>query len=410
MADDDATTVEGAPQPENSCTGCGRPAKMACPHCVKIQSSQPPGFRSDYRVAYYCAQDCFKKHWKGHKAQHKPWAAAVEIATPLGKGAERMPPCFDNYDAWTGSLRPWARPSVDNTRARLARLPSCVQKPDYAGNGQPYSEQLDKQNRTAKVYTPEQINGIREACRIGREVLDAAGNAVKGGVTTAELDRVTYEATVSRGAYPSPLNYHNFPCAVCTSVNEVICHGIPDLRPLKDGDVVNVDVSVFYKGYHGDLNETFVVGNSSQQDVGLVETAFRCLEAGAALIRPGTMYRDLGSQIERVAKKRGCQVVKTYCGHGIGELFHTAPNVPHYNKNKAVGVMQAGHIFTIEPMVNLGGWRDKTWPDDWTAVTADGSKSAQFEHTFLVTADGYEILTQRKDEPRMAWDLAKQQR
>ena len=116
MADDDATTVEGAPQPENSCTGCGRPAKMACPHCVKIQSSQPPGFRSDYRVAYYCAQDCFKKHWKGHKAQHKPWAAAVEIATPLGKGAERMPPCFDNYDAWTGSLRPWARPGSCQAR------------------------------------------------------------------------------------------------------------------------------------------------------------------------------------------------------------------------------------------------------------------------------------------------------
>ena len=118
----------------------------------------------------------------------------------------------------------------------------------------------------------------------------------------------------------------------------------------------------------------------------------------------------LGSNIERVAKKRGCQVVKTYCGHGIGELFHTAPNVPHYSKNKAVGVMKAGHIFTIEPMINLGGWRDRTWPDDWTAVTADGSKSAQFEHTFLVTEDGYEILTMRDGEPRMAWDLAKQQR
>ena len=260
------------------------------------------------------------------------------------------------------------------------------------------------------MYTPEQIQGIRKACKIGREVLDAAGRAVKVGVTTAEIDRVTYEATVSRGAYPSPLNYYNFPCAVCTSVNEVICHGIPDLRPLRDGDVVNVDVSVYYQGYHGDLNETFVVGQCSQQDVGLVETAFRCLEAGAALIRPGTMYRDIGSNIERVAKKRGCQVVKTYCGHGIGELFHTAPNVPHYSKNKAVGVMKAGHIFTIEPMINLGGWRDRTWPDDWTAVTADGSKSAQFEHTFLVTEDGYEILTMRDGEPRMAWDLAKQQR
>ena len=248
MADDDSQTVEGAPQAENTCAGCGLPAKMACPHCVKIKASEPQDFASEFSVAYYCAQDCFKKHWKTHKTQHKPWAAAVEIATPLPGGNERMPSCFDNYQGWTGSLRPWARPAVDDTRARLLRLPSSVQKPDYAGSGQPYSEILDKRNRTAKVYTPEQIQGIRKACKIGREVLDAAGRAVKVGVTTAEIDRVTYEATVARGAYPSPLNYYNFPCAVCTSVNEVICHGIPDLRPLRDGDVVNVDVSVYYQG------------------------------------------------------------------------------------------------------------------------------------------------------------------
>ena len=165
----------------------------------------------------------------------------------------------------------------------------------------------------------------------------------------------------------------------------------------------------FRAGYHGDLNETFVVGQCSQQDIGLVETAFRCLEAGAALIRPGTMYRDIGSNIERVAKKRGCQVVKTYCGHGIGELFHTAPNVPHYEKQgrgSDEGRSYIYHRTDDQP----GGWRDRTWPDDWTAVTADGSKSAQFEHTFLVTEDGYEILTMRAGEPRMVWDLAKQQR
>ena len=137
MADDDTKTVEGAPQEEHTCAGCGLPAKMACPHCVKIKASEPQDFASEFSVAYYCAQDCFKKHWKTHKTQHKPWAAAVEIATPLPGGNERMPQCFDNYQGWTGSLRPWARPAVDDTRARLLRLPSTVQKPDYAGSGQP---------------------------------------------------------------------------------------------------------------------------------------------------------------------------------------------------------------------------------------------------------------------------------
>jgi len=409
MADD--ATVDGSSAPAQSCAGCGAPAAMACPSCVKLKKTEPPGFDNpQFGVAYYCAQDCFKKHWKKHKLAHKPWAAAIEIATPLGDAARVMPDCFRGYVDWTGTLRPWARPAVDGTAERLGRLPANVAKPDYAPHGQPISEQADRRNRSIRKYEPKHVDGIREACRVGREVLDAAGRAVRAGVTTAEIDRVTYEATVERGAYPSPLNYYNFPCAVCTSVNEVICHGIPDLRPLEEGDVVNVDVSVFLNGYHGDLNETFVVGKAADEDLNLVETAFRCLMAGADLIKPGTTYRSVGAVVDKLAKSRGCSVVKTYCGHGIGELFHTAPNVPHYAKNKAVGVMEPGHIFTIEPMINVGGWRDKTWPDDWTAVTADGSRSAQFEHTFLVTADGYEILTMRENEPRMVWDLAKQQR
>ena len=257
------------------------------------------------------------------------------------------------------------------------------------------------------------IQGIRAAARAAREVLDLATAAVSQngvGMTTEELDELVHTETIKRGGYPSPLNYYDFPCSVCTSVNEVICHGIPDLRPLEEGDVVNVDVSVYYGGYHGDLNETFVVGKGADEDYRLIETAFKCLMAGANLIRPGTMYRDVGGAVERVAKAANCSVVRTYCGHGIGELFHTAPNIPHYTKNKATGIMKPGHIFTIEPMINLGVWRDRTWPDQWTAVTADGKKSAQFEHTFLVTDDGYEILTMRDDEPKMVWDIAKQQR
>jgi len=195
-------------------------------------------------------------------------------------------------------------------------------------------------------------------------------------------------------------------------VNEVICHGIPDHRPLQDGDIVNVDVSVFYNGYHGDLNETFFVGNVDLSSRLLVETAYTCLSAAVDLVRPGTLYRDLGAIIEKVAKANRCAVVRTYCGHGIGTLFHTAPNVPHYSKNKAKGAMVEGHVFTIEPMVNLGTFQDILWPDGWTAVTLDGARSAQFEHTMVVTATGCELLTGRVGEPtdRMLWENDKFQR
>lgn len=162
-------------------------------------------------------------------------------------------------------------------------------------------------------------------------------------------------------------------------------------------------MSVFYKGYHGDLNETYFVGKCADDSIRLVKTAFKCLQEAAAMIKPGTLYRDLGPKICKVAAATKCTVNRTYCGHGIGRHFHCAPNVPHYAKNKAKGVMKPGHIFTIEPMVNLGHWQDRTWPDNWTAVTCDGKRSAQFEHTFLVTEDGYEILTGRPDEPVMRW-------
>jgi len=401
----ETATVGDAPG-ARVCAGCGAEATMACPSCVKLKQSEPAVCAGDFGVAYYCEQECFKKHWKDHKGSHKKWAARIEIATP----DYAMPACFRGYGDWTGTLRPWARPSRDSTRERLRRMPPHIVRPDYSETGQPTSEQIEKRTKAIRVYSPKDVAGIRETCAIGREIIDAAGRAVREGVTTAELDRVTYEATVERGGYPSPLNYYDFPCSVCTSVNEVICHGIPDLRELQKGDVVNVDVSVYRGGYHADLNETYVVGAADEGAYHLVETAFMCLSAGADLVRPGTMYRDVGAAVEKVAKARGCSVVRTYCGHGIGELFHTAPNIPHYAKNKATGIMKPGHIFTIEPMINEGVWRDKTWPDQWTAVTADGKRSAQFEHTFLVTEDGCEILTMRDSEPKMLWDIAKQQR
>jgi len=214
-----------------------------------------------------------------------------------------------------------------------------------------------------------------------------------------------HEATIRRDAYPSPLNYYNFPKSVCTSVNEVICHGIPDQRELQDGDIVNVDVTAYFQGFHGDLNETFVVGEPDEESKRLIKVTHDCLMKAIGEVKPGVRFRDMGEVISTHAQKNGFSVVKTYCGHGIGDLFHCAPNIPHYARNKAVGVMKEGMTFTIEPMINMGSWRDQTWPDGWTAVTEDGKRSAQFEHTLLVTATGCEILTARlESSPPLWWE------
>jgi methionyl aminopeptidase len=237
------------------------------------------------------------------------------------------------------------------------------------------------------------------------QVLDLAAAAIRPGVTTDEIDRVVHEATIAAGAYPSPYNYFNFPKSVCTSINEIICHGIPDRRKLEEGDIVNVDVSVYYKGYHGDLNETVVVGEVDEASKQLVKVTYECLHKAIAICKPGTPYREIGEVITKHAKAHGMSVVRTYCGHGIGDLFHCAPNVPHYAKNKAKGTMKVGEVFTIEPMINLGSHRDKTWPDGWTSATEDGQRSAQFEHTLVITPTGYDILTARQPtSPPLWWE------
>lgn len=177
------------------------------------------------------------------------------------------------------------------------------------------------------------------------------------------------------------MNYYHFPKSSCTSVNEVICHGIPDQRVLQDGDIVNIDVSLYHGGFHGDINETYYVGDKAKADpesVRVVEAARDCLDEAIKIVKPGTLFREYGNVIEGVAKERNCSVVRTYCGHGINQLFHCAPNVLHYAKNKAVGAAKPGMCFTIEPMICLGTYKDKTWPDNWTSVTQDGKRSAQF--------------------------------
>jgi len=190
------------------------------------------------------------------------------------------------------------------------------------------------------------------------------------------------------------LNYRRFPKSVCTSINEVICHGIPDQRKLQEGDIINIDVSLYYDGYHGDVNATYPVGKIDEDSERLIRTTRESIDESIKICKPGALFRDIGKVIEPIARVNGCAVVRTYTGHGINDLFHPAPNIPHYAKNKAVGTMKPGMAFTIEPMLNLGqNWGDVHWPDNWTATTVDGKRSAQFEETLLITETGVEILT-----------------
>ncbi|KAL6641291.1 hypothetical protein ACP70R_019472 [Stipagrostis hirtigluma subsp. patula] len=367
----------GAPESSLVCKRCGKPARLQCPKCAELKLPR--------EGAAFCTQDCFKAAWSSHKSIHtQPFPEGWEYCTRKGRGRTSQLPHFN----WTGPLRPYPI-------SKMRVVPDEIEKPDWALDGIPKIEPNSDLQKRVEIKTPEQIERMRETCRIAREVLDAAARVIKPGITTDEIDRVVHEETIARGGYPSPLNYHFFPKSCCTSVNEVICHGIPDARKLEDGDIVNVDVTVCYKGVHGDLNETYFVGNVDEASKQLVRCTYECLEKAIAIVKPGVRFREVGEVINRHASMSGFSVVKSYCGHGIGELFHCAPNIPHYSRNKAVGIMKAGQIFTIEPMINAGVWRDLLWPDDWTAVTADGKRSAQFEHTLLVTETGCEVLTAR---------------
>jgi len=294
---------------------------------------------------------------------------------------------FPNFQ-FTGSVQPWYPLSPKRT------LPPHIPRPEYAETGVPKSE-IREEGKPPRILNAEQIEKMRTVGRLAREVLDLAASHVRPGVTTDEIDEIVHNACIERNSYPSPLNYRNFPKSVCTSVNEVICHGIPDKRPLREGDIVNIDVTLYHDGFHADLNGTYPVGEIDEESAHLIKTTRACLDAAIAFCKPGALFRDVGKVIEPMAKAEGMAVVRTYTGHGIGELFHGSPtNIPHYAKNRAVGVMKAGMTFCIEPMLNAGGSRgDVHWPDNWTATTVDGKRSAQFEETILVTETGAEILT-----------------
>ena len=266
-------------------------------------------------------------------------------------------------------------------------VPASIARPEYALTGQPSTR------AGRAVRTPDEIERMRVAGRIAAEVLIEVGKAVAPGVTTDELDRVGHEACIERGAYPSPLNYRGFPKSLCTSVNEVICHGIPDSRKLLDGDVVNVDVTAFIEGVHGDTNATFLVGDVDEASKDLIRATRQAMHAGIATVRPGSKVNDIGRAIEASVKGGTYGVVQEFIGHGIGDQFHTSLQIPHYYDPRHRTVIEEGMTFTIEPMITIGSPALYVWDDDWTAVTISGQRCAQFEHTLLVTSTGVEILT-----------------
>ncbi|XP_064457924.1 methionine aminopeptidase 1-like isoform X2 [Ornithodoros turicata] len=333
---------------------------------------------------------CFKGNWDAHKIVHKSVKTSKAPYNP-----------WPSY-TFSGKLRPYPL-------SPKREVPDHIMRPDYADHpeGYPLSEQAVKGSTHIKVLDDEEIEGVRLASKLAREVLDVALGAADIGVTTDEIDRLVHEASVERECYPSPLNYYKFPKSCCTSVNEVICHGIPDMRPLEDGDLLNVDITVYHRGFHGDLNETIFVGNVDPQAQKLVQVTHECLSKAIAAVIPGMRYREIGGIIQKHAQSHGFSVVRSYCGHGIHRLFHTAPSVPHYAKNKAIGIMKPGHCFTIEPMISEGSWHDDVWPDNWTAVTRDGRRSAQFEQTLLVTETGCDILTRRREKNGQPWFMDK---
>ncbi|RNE90284.1 type I methionyl aminopeptidase [Marichromatium sp. AB31] len=249
------------------------------------------------------------------------------------------------------------------------------------------------------IKTPEEIEKMRVACRLAADVLDMIEPHVQPGVTTEELDRICHQyITEEQQAIPAPLDYHGFPKSICTSVNHQVCHGIPGNKRLKKGDVVNIDVTVIKDGFHGDTSKMFFVGEPSILARRLVNVTREALFVGIDQVRPGATLGDIGHAIQRFVEGKGFSVVREYCGHGIGRGFHEDPQILHYGSPGTGLELREGMIFTIEPMVNAGKRHIKQLPDGWTVVTKDRSLSAQWEHTLLVTSDGSEILTLRREE------------
>ncbi|MFC0359800.1 type I methionyl aminopeptidase [Kytococcus schroeteri] len=267
-------------------------------------------------------------------------------------------------------------------------VPASIARPEYVDKPAPAPF------TGSEVKDAETIERMRVACRIAAQAREAVGAAVAPGVTTDELDRIGHEFLLDHGAYPSTLGYRGYPKSLCSSVNEVICHGIPDDRELQDGDIVNIDITAFIGGVHGDTNATFLCGDVDEESRLLVERTQEATMRGIRAAKPGRELNVIGRVIEMYASRFGYGVVRDYTGHGIGTHFHSGLIVPHYDAAPSYAdVIQPGMTFTVEPMLNLGTHEWSMWADDWTVVTKDLSRSAQFEHTILITEDGPEVLT-----------------
>jgi methionyl aminopeptidase len=274
-----------------------------------------------------------------------------------------------------GTLSPWRE------------VPATIVRPEYVGRPAP------RKYRGSDVQTSETIEKMRIAGRLAAQATQLAGEHCQPGVTTDEIDAIVHEFLCDHGAYPSTLGYRGFPKSCCTSLNEIICHGIPDTTVIEDGDIINVDVTAFIHGVHGDTDATFCVGNVTEENRLLVERTHEAMMRGIRAVAPGRALNAVGRVIEAYARRFGYGVVRDFTGHGIGETFHSGLYVPHYDKPDLTTVIEPGMTFTIEPMITLGTHKYEMWKDGWTVVTKDRKWTAQFEHTVLVTDDGVEILT-----------------
>ena len=309
-----------------------------------------------------------------------------------------------NEQCWCGSGKKYKRchknasePVRPGTISPLRPIPETIAKPTWANGGR-----LERWEEP-RVKSADVIDRMRRTTRDAADTLAMLGTLCQPGVTTEEIDVACHEASIARGAYPSPLEYPGgsgappYPKSLCTSVNEVICHGIPDDRPLAEGDIVNLDVTLFKEGVHGDTNATFFVGEVDELSRRLVVVTRDSLLRGIEAAQPGRQFNEIGRAIQEEAEGHGFGVVRDFVGHGIGEQFHTDLQICHYYNPRLTDIIEPGMTFTIEPMITVGSWRAQMWPDGWTATTVDGGRTAQFEHTILITDDGPEILTTPSD-------------
>jgi methionyl aminopeptidase len=284
-------------------------------------------------------------------------------------------------DNVSGSLTP-------GVVSKALSVPKNIIKPEYVGKRAP------AEWTGGHVKNPEQVEKIRAAGKLAAQAIELAGNSIVVGMSTNELDVIVHDFLISKGAYPSTLGYRGFPKSCCTSVNEIICHGIPDDLEIQDGDIVNIDVTAYLDGFHGDSNQTFKVGNVSEEVSLLVDRTRESLDRAIAAVMPGRPINVIGRTIESYAKRFGYGVVRDFTGHGIGEAFHSGLVIPHYDAAPLYSnTMEVGMVFTIEPMLTLGTHEWDMWPDGWTIATKDKSITAQFEHTLVVTESGAQILT-----------------